>query len=343
MAKEQQETKGIPFPAQPPPGAILTEEEILDLVERGSLITQDTFDKKGLDCCSYDIRLGSKALLGGQAVQQDLTKQPLVLSPGGYVAVISLEKVSIPSNMVARINSKRRVAYEGIALLTGTQVDPGYKGHLLFGMYNVSSRRIILSYGQPICGLVFETLTKEVSRPKQPDPYLLDGEFPPSFVKDMANMEVLTLNQLSEEVKKIEVIAKDILDLRAKYEDVVTPIKTLTENIQRVTTDVDKLRESLQILFGGVEQAKTETKLLSEAQTKHEDKITALTARFGVFSIVVYIIISLLVFIAGGFCTTYVWPKLFAGAPSQQSAPVTPVPPAATVTPAQTVTPVAKP
>ena len=122
-------------------------------------------------------------------------------------------------------------------------MDPGYTGHLLFGVYNASQKKAIIRSGMKICSVVFEQLPSDVERKVQPDPDLLHGRLPEDFLARMANMEVLPWMQISERVKDIERITKDIIDLKARYEDVLQPIKKLTENIDRVATDVSSLTQ----------------------------------------------------------------------------------------------------
>jgi dCTP deaminase len=321
------------------PGVILTDAQIRHLVDAGSLIDLATFDEKGLDAVSYDVRIGKKAIMGGKGTEIDLTKDSLEISPGGYAAVISAECVAIPDDIVARINTKRSFSYEGIALLTGTQIDPGYKGHLLFGFYNASSRRVVLRRGRAICSLVFEALATAVSRPKAPDPNLLDGDFPERFINDMANMEVLSWQQLSENVKQIDRIATDLLQLKAKYDNVIKPIQDLTTNVDRVSQDVQKLsgtigqmggqlqeveeltarnaqqvnetNTSVKMLIEHVRQVKLDGEKLAKSDEKHDEHITELRGRFQTFSVLVYVFWGLVTLVLGGLLTKYVLPKIF--------------------------------
>ncbi len=340
MSKDAKKSEERLFPEPLHPGVVLTDVQIRELVRGRQLFDSSTWDERGLDCCSYDVRIGRKGIVGGRGVETDLTAEALEISPGGYAAVISEECVKIPANLLARINSKRSFSYEGIALLTGTQIDPGYEGHLLFGFYNASARKVILRRGRPICSLVFEPLGSEVSRPKSPDPDLMHGNFPDRFINDMANKEVLSWAALSEHVKEIDRITKDILDLRSKYEDVIDPIKQLTGNVEKLSQDVDKLSSSIgvvsnqvskleaatssnarhvneisvsvKVLLGEVTHVKAETARLGDADREQQDKIGKLSSKFSVFSIVVYVFWAVLLVVAGGLLTTYVLPTLLS-------------------------------
>ncbi|GMW02163.1 MAG: hypothetical protein AMXMBFR84_32990 [Candidatus Hydrogenedentota bacterium] len=311
------------------PGVVLLDSQIRDLVRMGTLIDANGFDDRGLDSCSYDVRIGSRAVIGGSGTEIDLNQSRLELTPGCYAAVVSLERIRVPADMLVRINTKRSFSYKGIALLTGAQVDPGYEGHLLFGFYNASSKRVVLGKGEPLCSLVFETLGQPVEHPKGKDPYLYKGEFPAGFVDFMANMEVLSWHQLSEHVKKIDSITQQILDLRSKYENVIEPIKTLTGNVERVSQDVDKLSGTISlvsnqvtrlenlttenakqisevsrnvlILTQDVASVKKDGDKMAETGKEHGNRLDDLRASYSRFAILVYIFWALLLLIVGGF------------------------------------------
>jgi len=320
----------IPEPLEA--GVVLTEEQIRELVRAGKLIDPDTFEERGLDACSYDVHIGRKGVVGGEGREIDLSKESLEVCPGGYAAVMSHEHVKIPDNVLVRINAKRSMAYLGIALLTGSQIDPGYEGHLLFGFYNASSKKVVLRSGRAICSLVFEALGSSVSHPKRPDPDLLRGDFPEQFVNDMANMEVLSLQQMSEQIKQLDRISKDMMDLRAKYDDVIQPIKDLTSNVTRLSEDVDKLRgtlselqalttqnaktvqdigSSVQTMVGQMGTMRAEVTRLADDTDRHERDLGVLSKKYSIFYVLVYIVGALVLLVLGGLFTEYVLPRLF--------------------------------
>lgn len=301
---------------------VLTEVEIQRQVASGLLMDKATFDARFLQSCSYDIRVGRLGILGGQGREIDLTQDVLELGPGAYAGLISFEKLNLPLDIFARIGSKRSLSYDGIILLTGSLVDPGYAGHLLFGVYNASQKKAVIRTGMKICNILFEQLPAEVERKIQPDPDLLHGRLPEDFLGKMANMEVLPWMQISERVKDIERITKDIIDLKARYEDVLQPIKKLTENIDRVSADVSsltqetrRLAEELDTLRGITsENAKQigqlatavgtvtgEMRGVAERAGKAYDTSTELRTKFGRFSLAINILWVILLLIAGSF------------------------------------------
>ena len=317
---ERQKEQELFDDASARPG-ILTDEQIRAGVSQSELISAATFQLNCLEASSYDIRVGSKGVLGGEGIERDLKAAPMDLPPGGYGGVVSLEKLHLPANICARIGSKRALAYEGIILLTGAVVDPGYEGHLLFGLYNASQKRVLIRAGRKISNIVFERLPQPVERLAPTDPNLLVGSLPDVFVDKMANMEVLPWMQISERVGQIEQITKDILDLKARYDDVLKPIRDLTGNVDRLTSDVTSLaaqtkgiadnvsnlnslvRENsaqigqlttnIAVVDGNVKTVQERTGRIEDSQQIYSDKVTTLQSCFGHFQVLWYVIWTL--------------------------------------------------
>ncbi|MGH9967524.1 MAG: dCTP deaminase domain-containing protein, partial [Pyrinomonadaceae bacterium] len=220
-------------------------------------------------------------------------------------------------------------SYDGVILLTGAVVDPGYEGHLVFGLYNASQRRAIIRHGRKICNVVFERLSESPERQAPSDPNLLNGAFPDQFVDKIANMDVLPWMQISERVKQIETITKDILDLKARYDDVLEPIRDLTSNVQSLTNDVtsltaqtksiakdvenvntmvgennrqiNSLTANLGTLVAQVQSVQDRTRSLEDTDKTREEAVTTLRTRLGRFQLLIYIFWALLLLGLGAF------------------------------------------
>jgi len=237
---------------------ILTKAAIQSLVEDHEMISRDTFSESSLESTSYDVRVGKKAVLGGSGIVIDLTQQSLVLDPGTYAGIISFEKFKLSNHVCAQIGSKRKMSYEGIILLTGSVVDAGYEGHLLFGLYNASTKKVVLPSRTKICTITFINLDIDVT-PIGSDPSLIKGDFPNDFINSMANTDVLPWSKITEEVRKIQEITAQILDLKKQYSDVLEPIKQLTINISKVNGDVAALGEQIRAMASQVSRLDTLT------------------------------------------------------------------------------------
>ncbi len=347
MAIRDQESRL--FPDGESTMGVLTDEEIQGLVQSGKLISKDTFLSASLEASSYDISVGLKGIVGGEGREIDLSKEGMELGPGAYGGVISLERLKLPNKIYARIGSKRALAYDGIILLTGSLVDPGYDGHLLFGLYNASQRKIVIRHKRKICNVVFERLGHAPQKVAPSDSSLQTGNFPDVFVDRMMNMEVLPWMQISERVKQIEDITRDILDLKARYDDVLQPIRDLTTNVKSLTDDVSNLaaqtrsiatdvervnhtvdENSRQItalttnvatLTGHISAVQERTKGLEETDRARLGSITTLQTSLGRFQVLNYVFWAVVILIVGALLGVFL-PRLFTSTPTSPQAPV---------------------
>jgi deoxycytidine triphosphate deaminase len=265
------------FPSDSSAGC-LSNSEIKELVTTNHLISPNTFSNESLKSSSYDIRVGNHGVIGGDGNPIDLTSQTMVLEPGAYAGVVSLEKFKMPNHLFGRIGSKRTLAYDGLILLTGNLIDPGYEGHLLFGLYNSSQKRVIIRAKKKLCSVTIERLTK-VPENVEPfsDDYLINGKIPSDFLDKMANMEVLTWAAINDRVKQIEHITKDIIDLKARYEDVLKPIKDLTDNVKTLSKDVEILANQGKNIANDMDE-------VSEIVKNNNNQITQLTTTMQMIS-----------------------------------------------------------
>ena len=218
--------------------------------------------------------------MGGSSVEVDLTKDKLTIEQGSYAGVISLEKFKLPNSVMAHLGSKRKFSYEGLILLTGSAIDPGYEGHLLFGVYNASTKRVVLPIRTKICNVAFWRLAQDV-KPVAPDPYLLKGEFPPEFVNRMANVDVMAWSKIDSEVKRIEGLTQQVLALQAKYNDVLEPIKALTKDVDAVTRNVSLLTEHVKTMGTRVDKLDELYVKNAELMAKLSVNVDSITSKIG--------------------------------------------------------------
>jgi deoxycytidine triphosphate deaminase len=237
---------------------ILLSEQIVQLEQRLSLI--QPFAKGNLAPCSYDFCAGSSYVQAGGGATDNTSKEPLTLGPGSYAGLISREKVKIPPNMYVMLGPKRKLSYEGIILLSGSVVDPGYEGHLLFVLYNSSGKKRVIYPGKKICVATFFQLDKSVPNPIGPDPSLSAGNFPGEFLDSMANMELPSMVEITEKLKSINDIQHRVLELEKTYSDVTKPMKDLIDTVGKVTSDianvskdVDRLAQQGERVLGKIE------------------------------------------------------------------------------------------
>jgi dCTP deaminase len=89
-----------------------------------------------------------------------------VLHPGEFVLGVTVEQVSLPDNIVGRIEGKSSLGRLGLIVhITSGFIDPGFKGCLTLQMTNVLRIPIVLRPGKRICQAVFAYLTNPAMNP----------------------------------------------------------------------------------------------------------------------------------------------------------------------------------
>jgi len=84
-------------------------------------------------------------------------QKKLVLKPGDYYLIKTIETVDIPLTALADFRARSSLFRAGLCLLT-TVGSPGYHGELIFGLYNMGPLPVTLQMGARICTAVFHRL-----------------------------------------------------------------------------------------------------------------------------------------------------------------------------------------
>ena len=125
---------------------VLSDKDIKAAVKAG-IIGINPYFEKDVQPASVDLHLDKKLLIfnNSSAPFIDLKKElpnineqviidendPFIIHPGDFVLGSTLEKISIPNNMVARIEGKSSLGRIGLLIhSTAGFVDPGFDGNL---------------------------------------------------------------------------------------------------------------------------------------------------------------------------------------------------------------------
>jgi len=135
-----------------------------DALDQGGIVIEPRPTE--LKAASVDLRLGPEAFLGTSDAIVDLTERRLlVIPPGELVLVTTAEKMIVGAQYAAQIGLRSFYARKGLALLSGPQVDPGFRGRLHVALVNLSPVEISIAHEEPLVTLVFHDLGKPVEKP----------------------------------------------------------------------------------------------------------------------------------------------------------------------------------
>ena len=160
---------------------VFSDKDIKNAIQAG-IIGIDPYFEKDVQPASVDLHLDKKLLIfnNSNAPYIDLKKElpdlnepiiikgdePFIIHPGDFVLGSTLEKISIPNDMVARIEGKSSLGRLGLLIhSTAGFVDPGFSGNLTLELANVSRLTITLYYGMRIGQISFQKMVSEAEKP----------------------------------------------------------------------------------------------------------------------------------------------------------------------------------
>jgi dCTP deaminase len=168
---------------------ILSDRDIRAALQRleDPLIVDPGFDPARLQPASLELTLAADVLIERITYRRDkqgqryksvgwhestvclpqcVDEHNMFLQPGDFWLASTVEKVYIPTDLVAQVNGKSSLGRKGLVVhQTAGFIDPGFRGQITLELSNVSQRAIRLTVGMPICQLVFFQMTSPAQRP----------------------------------------------------------------------------------------------------------------------------------------------------------------------------------
>lgn len=166
---------------------ILSDHDIKAKIESGEIgvSSPDNDHAKNIHASSMDLRLGrffkiydniKSGVLDPLKMDsfKDITKlieitgekEPFIVHPGDFVLGVTIEKVKIPVDMVARVEGRSSLGRLGIIIhSTAGFVDAGFEGTITLEITNINRVPVALYPGMRICQLAFEKMTSKADVP----------------------------------------------------------------------------------------------------------------------------------------------------------------------------------
>jgi dCTP deaminase len=115
------------------------------------------FNPDAVKCARYTMRIGAEAFVtsskayGGPKRGVTIPLKPnesFKIPPGQFAFLVTEESIEVPNDALALISIRTDLKFRGLVNVSGFHVDPGWKGHLKFGIYNAGSANVHLRRGQ---------------------------------------------------------------------------------------------------------------------------------------------------------------------------------------------------
>jgi dCTP deaminase len=160
---------------------VLSDRTIRRLLEEGQ-IGIDPFDDELVQPSSVDVRVdrffrvfrnSRYPFIDVKEPMDDLTElveiddsDPFILHPGEFVLGSTLERITLPDGLVARLEGKSSLGRLGLLIhSTAGFIDPGWDGHVTLELSNVANLPITIYVGMKIGQLSFVQLSEPAERP----------------------------------------------------------------------------------------------------------------------------------------------------------------------------------
>lgn len=160
---------------------VLSDKSIREALEQGH-IKIEPFNPLCVQPSSIDLRVDKQFRVFRNSLipyidvrqpQEDLTElieitenDPFILHPGEFVLGSTLERVTLPNNLVARLEGKSSLGRLGLLIhSTAGFIDPGFDGNITLELSNVSNLPITIYYGMKIGQISFLLTTTPVEKP----------------------------------------------------------------------------------------------------------------------------------------------------------------------------------
>jgi dCTP deaminase len=160
---------------------VLSDRTIRRLLEEGR-VGIEPYEEELLQPSSVDVRVdrffrvfnnARYPFIDVKREMEDLTSlvevspdEPFILHPGEFVLGSTLERVTLPDDLVARLEGKSSLGRLGLLIhSTAGFIDPGFDGHVTLELSNVANLPITIYPGMKIGQLSFVQMSEPAETP----------------------------------------------------------------------------------------------------------------------------------------------------------------------------------
>lgn len=189
---------------------LLSDVQLREAMERGEIVIDPPPEGNAIQPASVDLHIGREAFRAGDDAKIDLDDGDILRLPAGSMAIVlTKEELQLSPEIAGSIGLRSKFTRQGVDLLAGPQIDPGFRGPLHLTLINLSPSPVTMSDGDSFCTVEFHRLPEGASRS-------YDGEFQESYTISTADIQALergdytlselyqSMSSISENVDKME-------------------------------------------------------------------------------------------------------------------------------------------
>jgi dCTP deaminase len=241
--------------------SLITHEQLKNLVRDGQIVVGG--DPGSVEGIKYDFRLGNRFLKASLERPVDfrelhgIDRAKAKIEPGEVVFVMSEERLNLPMDMFVVLSHKRKISHDGIAVMGGLCVDPGYDGYLLVGLHNFSSSPFPIEPGRKlIAGLFYRLAETETGTFPPPGSKITD--FPEELVKLIKSYQPVNLTSIAEQMSSLRseltLLQREISDDKKWRQDFKEDLDGLLAALKEEKENRQDQYKDLETKLSGIEK-----------------------------------------------------------------------------------------
>lgn len=201
---------------------ILNNRQIEEAYKKGDIVI-DPFSESQIQAATYDLRVGKQgATTSAKKVVNIADMGYLLLQPGDFGVITSLEDLRLGPQYVGRFGLRSKYARKGLIATTGPQIDPGFHGKLIIGITNLTPRAISLPYKGDLLSVEFHRLEEPSTKPYC-GPYQDKTELGAEEIEFITETDGMALSEVLTTLRSLSQNVGTLSD-RMKYYQWVVPI-----------------------------------------------------------------------------------------------------------------------
>lgn len=185
-------------------------ETLFERIPRQEIIRP--FQNKQIDCASYTLRMGAEAyitpdyqvtILSRHKIYRLEKHEDFKIPAGQFGFLMTEEIVSIPNDALGFISLRTSLKFQGLINVSGFHVDPGFRGHLIYAVYNAGPTAINLARGMDMFKIWFADLDRHDSRYVRDSKGIENEHISPALIDNVPG-EILSMQSLSRRLGDLE-------------------------------------------------------------------------------------------------------------------------------------------
>jgi len=164
---------------------VLSDKDIKKALQEKRIIIDPQLDfSNQLGSCSIDLRLGDTFRVfehskkpyidpSKKDYSNEITREivmsvgdQFIMQPGDFVLAVTLEKITLPDDLMGRLEGRSSLGRLGIVVhSTASVFDPGWDGNCVLELGNLGRMAVALTVGMRICAMTFEQLSSSSETP----------------------------------------------------------------------------------------------------------------------------------------------------------------------------------